>query len=611
MPSVPAGYPRPQFVRADWLSLNGRWQFEIDQGDSGLDRGLRERRLKSSILVPFCPESKLSGVNNQDFLNAVWYRREVRIPSAWEGRRILLHFQACDYDTFVWANDVEVGRHRGGMTPFTCDLTSVASADKKITLVVRARDVASESKPSGKQAWTYDPAGCHYPRTTGIWQTVWLESVPLRAHLLRPKIVPDVANSKFSIEQPVAGAREGLVYRARLKSGRSVLNEATCRCGDGFYPRVDLPVPSDKVRRWSPTDPYLYDLELALLDDEGRVVDQADSYAGLRGISIDGFAVKINGVPIFQRLVLDQGYYPDGILTAPSDAALVRDIVLAKEAGFNGARLHQKVFDERFLYHADRLGYLVWGEFSDWGLNGNPAVRRWDRDAFGAIVRGGNHNGPEFSSGHVTQWLEVLQRDFNHPSIIGWCPLNESEGRVHERIHPHDDVMRAMFLATKLYDATRPVLDVSGYSHRVPESDIYDSHDYDQNPQTLAARHASLHEGRAWTNDTTLHGSIPWNGQPYFVSEFGGIWWNPHAKFGDGSWGYGDRPKSLEEFYRRFEQLCAVLLDHPRMFGYCYTQLTDVYQEQNGIYYFSRKKKFSMRRIRAAQQRPAAIERQT
>ena len=613
MPKLPAvprpEYPRPQLVRRDWRCLNGRWQFEIDQGDSGLDRGLRTRPLNGSIIVPFCPESQLSGVGNTDFLNVVWYRRAVAIPRAWRGRRILLHFQASDYDTFVWANGTEVGRHRGGMTPFTCDLTDVAVPGKKVTLVVRARDHAGDSMPAGKQSWMLENSGCHYTRTTGIWQTVWLEPVPRRAHLLRPKITPDVANRKFSIEQPVAGAQAGLTYRARLRDRRGVVSTAECVCGAGFFPRLDLVVPAARRRLWSPEDPHLYDLELELVDTKsGEVVDTVQSYAGLRSVNIDGFAVKLNGRPVFQRLVLDQGYFPDGILTARSDATLVRDITLSLAAGFNGARLHQKVFEERFLYHADRLGYLVWGEFSDWGLAGKAAVRGWQQDAAGQIVRAGNHVGHEYPATYATQWLEVLQRDFNHPAIVGWCPLNETERRRDERITTHDDVMRALFLATKLYDPTRPVLDVSGYSHGLAESDIYDGHDYDQDPKTFKARHDGLRRNRPFVKDTLLHQSIPWHGQPYFVSEFGGIWWNPRAKPGDASWGYGDRPKTLGEYYRRFEGLCAALLDNPRMFGYSYTQLTDVFQEQNGIFFFDRRKKYDLARVRAAQVRRAAIE---
>jgi beta-galactosidase/beta-glucuronidase len=611
-PSVPRSeYPRPQFARRDWLCLNGPWQFEIDQGDSGLDRGLLDRPLKDRITVPFCPESKLSGVGNTDYLNAVWYRREVAIPAAWKGRRILLHFQASDYDTFVWANGTEVGRHRGGMTPFTCDLTGIATPGKRVTVIVRARDNARESMPSGKQAWTHGNSGCHYTRTTGIWQTVWLEPVPLRAHLLRPKITPDVANARFSIEQPVAGAQAGLTFRARLRDARGVVSEAVTACAVNFYPRLDLPVPADRVRLWSPADPHLYQLDLELIDAAtGQVVDAVESYAGLRSVCIDGFAMKLNGRSVFQRLVLDQGYYPDGILTAPTDAALVRDIELSLEAGFNGARLHQKVFEERFLHHADRLGYLVWGEFSDWGLNGSEPVRGWLRQDDGKVVRGGNHGGVQFPVSLIAQWLEAVERDFSHPSIVGWCPLNETSRRPDERITPHDDSMRALFLATKLADPTRPVLDTSGYSHVVPESDIYDSHDYDQNPATFRARHDGLLRDQPYTPDNIWTKSIPWRpGQPYFVSEFGGILWTPRAKPGGDAWGYGDRPKTLEEFFARFEGLCAALLDNPRMFGYCYTQLTDVYQEQNGIFFFDRKKKYALARIRAAQQRTAAVER--
>lgn len=608
--SVPRSeYPRPQFVRRDWLCLNGPWQFEIDQGDSGLERGLVGRRLADEIIVPFCPESKLSGVGNTDFLNAVWYRREVVIPKAWQGRRILLHFQASDYDTFVWANGTEVGRHRGGMTPFACDITAQAVPGKKVTLVVRARDNARESMPSGKQTWIYGNSGCHYTRTTGIWQTVWLEPVPLRAHLQRPKITPDVANSRFSIEQPVAGAQAGLVYRARLFTGKKLIAEAECACGGGFYPRLDLTVPAAHRRLWSPEDPHLYDLELELVDAAtGAVIDAAHSYAGLRSVFIDGMAIKLNGRPVFQRLVLDQGYYADGILTAPTDAALVRDIKLSLAAGFNGARLHQKVFEERFLYHCDRLGYLVWGEFSDWGLGGLEPVRGWWKNDDGTIVRGGNHNGSNYPATFITQWLEALARDYNHPSIVGWCPLNESLRRIDERITNHDDVMRGLVLATKFADPTRPVLDISGYAHTVPESDIYDSHDYDQNPKTFKARHDGLLRDQPYQVDNFWHSSIAWRGQPYFVSEFGGIRWNPRAKSGAASWGYGDAPKTLEEFYTRFEDLCAALLDNPRMFGYCYTQLTDVFQEQNGIFFFDRKTKYDLKRVREAQQRVAAIE---
>ena len=585
-------YPRPQFQRADWLCLNGEWQFEVDAGDSGLERGLLERELAGTITVPFCPESELSGVGNTDFLNAVWYRRVVRIPADWRGRGVRLHFQAVDYDATVWVNGRELTRHRGGFSPFAVDLGKIQG---EAILVVRARDTPREPQPRGKQCNAYENDGCHYTRTTGIWQTVWMEPVP-DVYLKRARITPDVGQGIVRVAQPLSQNLPGYQVRATLADGQGEIVSRTVESGLDFQVNLDLVVPPERQRLWSPDDPHLYGLCLELLDGRGHVLDRVSSYAGLRSVTIQGHAVKINGRTIFQRLVLDQGYYPDGIMTAPSEEALVRDIELGLAAGFNGARLHQKVFEERFLYHCDRLGYLVWGEFADWGCN------------FGNVD--GDNQRP--GATYITQWLEVLERDYSHPSIVGWCPLNESWQRLHDRITILDDVTRGMFLATKAFDSTRPVLDTSGYSHRVPETDVYDTHSYVQDPEALARQFQRLAKGKPFLNtappDYKHAINLPYAGQPFFVSEFGGIWWNPTRRKGKTSWGYGRPPKSLEEFYTRFEGLCAVLLDHPQMFGYCYTQLTDVYQEQNGLYWFDRRPKFDLERIRQAQRRPAAIE---
>jgi len=592
-------YPRPQFVRSDWLCLNGEWEFEIDQGDTGIERGLLERELTDRITVPFCPESSLSGIGTQDFLNAVWYRREVEIPADWQDRKVLLHFQAVDYDATVWVNGTEVKRHRGGFTPFTCDLSGVVSPGETATIVVRARDFPDPPQPRGKQSQRYQPSRAVYYRTTGIWQTVWMEPVPETA-LQRARITPDLPNKTFRVEQPVYRTKPGLRVQAVLTDGSGEVVTSVCECGGQLSMNLDLPVPEDRLRLWTMDDPHLYDLEITLLDANDAIIDQVRSYAGMRSIAIDGYAIRLNGETVFQRLVLDQGYYPDGLMTAPSDEALKRDIELSLEAGFNGARLHQKVFEERFLYHADRMGYLVWGEFGDWG----------SRDY------GPEHDHQRTTASYITEWLEALERDYSHPSIVGWCPLNETWQTIGDEITDLDVVTRGMFLATKAFDPTRPVLDTSGYAHRIREADVYDSHDYLQDPDAFDARHNGVER---YINSPTTQRlpdrwkdkrewSIPYDGQPFFVSEFGGIWWNPDVKPGEDSWGYGDRPTSLEEFYDRFERLCATLLNNATMFGYCYTQLTDVFQEQNGIYCFDRSTKFDMERIRKAQQRPAMIE---
>ncbi|HEX8551838.1 MAG TPA: glycoside hydrolase family 2 TIM barrel-domain containing protein [Abditibacteriaceae bacterium] len=620
-------YPRPQFVREDWLCLNGEWEFERDPGDSGHARDLLARPLKERILVPFCIEAELSGIGDTDFHSCVWYRREVEIPASWQGRDVILHFGAVDYDATVWVNGVEVGRHRGGFTSFSCPLRGVAGAGKRATIVVRARDVTSYhgfetiAQPRGKQAYSYAANSCFYTRTTGIWQTVWMEPVS-RVHLKRPRITPDVGGSSFWIEQPLAGNRRGWRVRARLldKIGGEVVCEVERRADLDLSPRLELKI-SGEARLWSISDPHLYGIDIELVDETGAIVDSIRSYAGLRSVALDGQRVLINGESVFQRLVLDQGYYPGGVMTAPSDQALIDDIELSKAVGFNGARLHQKIFEERFMYHADRLGYLVWSEFPDWGCNNmGPA-----------------HDNQKPGIAYAAQWLEAIERDYSHPSIVGWCPLNETWQIFHDRITDLDDATRAMFLAAKALDTTRPVIDASGYSHRVMETDIYDSHDYIYESDFIDGlaqfqkrqSESELKQGRVFTNPLEYDPftglpvaklkpwSLPWRGQPYFVSEFGGFKWNPDTVAKNtianetnrkDSWGYGSDPVDMEDFYRRFQGVCDVLLDNPLMFGYCYTQLTDVFPEENGLYFFDRSAKFDNARLHAIQTRPAAIE---
>ncbi|MFB0837946.1 MULTISPECIES: glycoside hydrolase family 2 protein [Arthrobacter] len=597
-------HPRPQLFRQNWINLNGTWGFEIDASDSGLERGLVTRELQGEILVPFAPESALSGVEHVDFMEAVWYRQTVTVPQEWAGQRILLHFGAVDHDATVWVNGVEVARHRGGFTPFSADLTGVAEAGAEALIVVRARDSRHEMQARGKQATWYNNTHCQYTRTTGIWQTVWMEAVP-EVHIKRLRMTPNLAESAITLEVPVSQNRAGHSVSAVLSDKAGVTVESAARADLDLTPSLRLEIPAESLRPWSIEDPFLYDLEVTVRDAAGTVVDRVASYAAVRSVALDGKVVRINGKAVFQRLILDQGYWPESLMTSPSDAALVEDIELAMRAGFNGARLHEKVFEERFLYHADRLGYLVWGEFGDWGVSGGGTL---------------GHNQKPTAS-FVAQWLEVLKRDFNHPSIIGWCPLNETHQVMHDRPTVLDDVTEAMFWATKLADPTRPVIDASGYSHRIRETDIYDSHSYEQDPDRFRIEQQGLSEGKPFINRSHdgQEYSVPYAGQPYFVSEFGGIWWNEEearraaqeAGLGTDvatSWGYGQRVGSEEEFYERFDGLCKALLENPDMFGYCYTQLTDVFQEKNGVFNFDRSTKFDVDRLRASQARTAAIE---
>jgi beta-galactosidase/beta-glucuronidase len=585
-------YPRPQLRRDRWLCLNGIWEFETDPGDSGRERGLLDRPLAGRITVPFCMESPLSGVEVTDFVAAVWYRRTVTVPAAWTGQRVLLLFQAVDEEATVFVDRREVGRHRGGFTPFTCDITDVAVPGSDVTVVVRARDDHRVGKPKGKQSSTPDYAGCYYTRTTGIWQTVWLEPVP-QTWLDRPRITPSLGRGAFVVETPVRGQRAGMRVRVTVTDDRGDVAVAEVDAGADQCPSLDLVLPPDRLRMWSIDDPFCYDVRLSLIDSHGAEVDAVSSYAGLRSVAVDGQRVLLNGQPVFQRLVLDQGYYPDGVLTAPTDAALLDDIRLAKAAGFNGARLHQKVFEERYLFHADREGFLVWGEMPDWGV----------------ATDGPDGDRMRHSMSLLTQWLEALARDHNHPSIVGWCGLNETLQSRTDRTQVLDDVTRACFLAALAADRSRPVLDASGYAHRVAETHVWDSHDYEQDVETFTAHHRDTVLGEPFVNRWPgAEVSVAYAGQPVFVSEFGGIWWRGDRVPGADSWGYGTAPIDEEELHVRFAGLCGALLDNPGIFGYCYTQLTDVHQEQNGVYTFDRRPKFDLDRIRTVQQRPAAIE---
>ena len=569
-------YPRPQFVRSEWLNLNGVWDFEMDPGRSGVQRGLMNADgLSEKIIVPFCPESELSGIGNKDFMPAVWYMKKGELPESWAGKRILLHFGAVDFTTRVWVNGKEVGTHKGGYTPFTFDVTDLLQkGDNKLAVYVED-DNRFSGQARGKQCPEFYSRGCDYTRTTGIWQTVWIEPVP-QTYIADVKLTPDLDNGRLLIEANLDGNTKGMTLKVQAFADGSPVADAQAPC---FGPNATMYLELKDIRAWSIEDPFLYDLKFTLENDV-ITVDSVDSYFGMRSIKIENPAILLNGKPVFQRLVLDQGFYPDGIYTAPTDEALKNDIKLSMDVGFNGARLHQKVFEPRFLYWADKMGYLVWGEYPNWGIN---------------------HSSHDTLEQYLSGWLEQMDRDYNHPSIIGWCPFNETPG------NQNPELLRMIYRVTKRYDHTRPVIDTSGYVH--VETDLYDVHNYDQNPETFADAYRPLAEGgKAWQNAPDR--DAPYKGQPYWVSEYGGIWWNPEQQ-DNKSWGYGGvegRPKNETEFIERYRKLTETLLNHPKMCAFCYTQLTDVEQEVNGIYYYNRKPKFDPKKIWEINTQKAAIE---
>ncbi|MBN1246932.1 MAG: beta-glucuronidase [Anaerolineae bacterium] len=570
-----AEYPRPQFVRDAWLNLNGPWSYVFDFGKSGREHGFAESEGFADmpdggmITVPFCPESKLSGVAHTDFIEMMWYQRQITVPADWAGQRVILHFGAVDYECEAFIDGVPVGRHWGGTVAFSFDITHAVTPGKTHNLVLYVRDeVRSRVQPAGKQSPRLRSYGCMYTRTTGIWQTVWLEPVP-EYGLKQVQIIPDLDNASFVVVPTFYAERQGLRFRATVLGDGEVVDRRTLVAGSGL-PYV---LPLSDVRPWSPEDPFLYDLVFEVLDGD-IVVDTVRSYAGLRKVHIEGNRVFLNNAPRYLRLVLDQGFYPDGLWTAPSDEALKRDIELSLAAGFNGARLHQKVFEPRFHYWADRLGYLTWGESSSWGID---------------------VTGAESARNFLTEWREIVTRDRNHPSIIAWTPFNETRGGGGHPQHArhHADA----YDLTHVLDPTRPVNDASGYVH--VKTDLWTVHNYTQDPESLKAQLAIDPEQGVWRNAPDVE--VAYQGQPYIVDEVGGIKWIPREDlvFAADSWGYGEDPTSLEAFYARLEGLMDAVLMYDHICGYCYTQLTDIEQEQNGVYNYDRTEKFDMARIAA------------
>lgn len=581
-----AEHPNPQWERETWKNLNGPWEFEFDFGCSAVERRLWEKkRFDREILVPFCPESRLSGIGYTDFISGVAYRRNFELSQEELSGRVLLHFGAVDYEASVYVNGTLVGSHKGGYTSFCFDITKHVAPGPNTLFVAVKDDVRSGLQPKGKQAHLYASSGCDYTRTTGIWQTVWLEFVPER-RIQSAKYYPDPANGKVTVTGLVQG--QGTLQLTALWEDKPV-GEAALSVEDGFFTvQLDL----SETHLWEPGKGGLYTLLLSFGEDRVK------SYFGLRTAKFQGRKFLLNGKSLFQRFVLDQGFYPDGIYTAPTEEDLVKDIQLSFAAGFNGARLHEKVFEARFLYHCDRLGYLVWGEYPNWGLD---------------------HAHPLSTETYLNQWSEAVERDFNHPAIIGWCPFNETWGYREER--EKNALLTSLYKLTKRLDPTRPCIDSSG-NYRVL-SEVYDIHDYDQDTQSFQARWDGLTDriretGGVIPAEDPFFNSAPegpsgrapffnqpYDNQPIFISEYGGIRWPDDTVEG---WGYGNAPATPEEFFARYKGLTEALLNNPEIFGFCYTQLYDVEQEVNGLYTYGRAQKFDISLIRKINQQKAAIE---
>jgi beta-galactosidase/beta-glucuronidase len=576
-------YPRPYLVRDDssWVSLNGLWEFEIEDHSGQIYRDiLKKSRFSNLINVPFVPESKLSGIENTDFMKSVWYRRAFKVREGFdpENEKLLIHFGAADYICTLMINGKTAGTHKGGYTPFEFDITPLVTAGSKNENIISVHcidDTPSPLQPTGKQSKQRENAGCTYTRSTGIWQSVWLEYVP-NIYIKDIRITPDVKNEKADISVELSDTCDSTGY---IDTEISFENRHVCSQRSLITGRISsFSVTLKNPVLWDIGRPNLYDITVKYGDDELK------SYFGMRSVETRGKYFYLNNKKTFMRLVLDQGYYTDGIYTAPTAESMKKDIELQMKAGFNGARMHMKIFEPGYIYWADHLGYILWGEYPCWGL---------DLSKSGAAET------------MIPEWLEEIKRDYSRPSVIGWCPFNETRST--------DSVpVKTVFTLTKMLDPTRPVIDTSGYFHFVPDTDIYDVHDYIQNPDDFGKNYDPLtsEPEHVFHNDPA---EIPYDGRrPFFVSEFGGTFWDP-GKTDEGNdrshgWGYGNRPEDLEDFYARFGGLCSCLMKNDSICGFCYTQFTDVMQEKNGLFTFDRKPKFDLETINRILSQKAACE---
>jgi hypothetical protein len=581
---VAHAYPRPMLRRRQWTNLNGPWEFALDP--DAVHHDARTVTFDATIQVPFSVETARSGIGDTGLYKAVWYRRLIELEPVTNGERILLNFGAVDYEATVWVDGTLAARHQGGYTPFSIDITRLLSAATTHEIVVRAEDDPLDlAKPRGKQDWQLEPHSIWYPRTTGIWQTVWLERVG-SARVAELRWTPHMARWEIGMDATIVGPAGKRYWLAlRLHADDLLLAEDRYSVVAGeVHRKIALSDPGiDDFRNellWSPARPTLIEAELQLVDDDGTVIDAVSSYTALRSFAIEGTRFVLNGRPYPLRMVLDQGYWPETGLTAPDDDALRRDVELTKAMGFNGARKHQKVEDPRYLYWADRLGLLVWAEM--------PSAYRFTRESIERLTR---------------EWTDVIRRDVSHPCIIAWVPLNESWGVPNlpeSKAERH--LVEALYHLTKTLDPTRPVVGNDGWESVA--TDILGIHDYDAHPERIAVRYATpellpkilKHErpgGRALVVGGPAVGAPD---HPVVLSEFGGI---AIAEEGNRTWGYSVSP-TTRELATRYAALLATVRSLELLGGFCYTQFADTYQEANGLLRADRSPKFSLEEIAEA-----------
>lgn len=572
-------YPRPQFVRESWDSLNGDWEFRFDDGNVGeKEKWYEEFEGDLKIMVPFTYETKASGIGEEAFHPHIWYHRLLEVPKEQERKRIILHFQAVDYIAKLWVNGTYVGQHQGGYAAFSFDITSYIQFGQSNSLIMKVEDSQSCTQPRGKQRWVDNNFECFYVQTTGIWQSVWLEYVA-ESYIKSVKMTPDLDSQSVRFEYHTHGElKQGQLRLETRISYKGKILKQTALIVDRPWLQLEVDLLHEangpwKVSTWSPQNPNLYDVEFVLFKDD-VVIDQVYSYFGMRKISIEKGKVLLNNTPIYQRLILDQGYWPDSQLTPPSEQALIEDIDAILAMGYNGVRKHMKIEDSRFLYWCDVKGLLVWSEMAATFEYNDEAVETFTKE-----------------------WIEIVRQQYNHPSIITWVPFNESWGVMQILTNrKQQKFTEGIYHLTKSMDPNRPVITNDGWEHTV--SDILTLHDYVESGTEFLRNYAD--KSPIVNNELSfnkwkyaLAQGYTYRGQPIIISEFGGI-----AFQTDKGWGYGNQVVTEEAFIERFRSITQAIKNIDYICGYCYTQVTDVQQEMNGLLTEDRKPKIPLEIIK-------------
>lgn len=582
-------YPRPQFVRNEWQNLNGEWEFSFDYKNLGIyQKWYENKEFESKINVPFAYQSKLSGIFSNEACDIVWYKRNFKVNENWKNKKIILHFGAVDYICKVYINSQFVGEHEGGNTNFEFDITPYLNWEQE-TIVVYAYDPWNEQTlPRGKQFWKQQSEGIWYTRTTGIWQTVWLEPVSPKANIDYVHFTPNIDDGNVTLDLNLTGDFKDLNLSVQISFNENIIIHDKYKLNShNLIKTIDI-YQGDIFRSfnhnvgwcWEPENPNLFDVKLELVDENETILDNVNSYFGMRKIHTEDGIVYLNNRPYYQKLILDQGYWRDGLLTAPHDEDFIKDINLAKSMGFNGCRKHQKVEDPRFLYWADKLGFLVWGEFANSAYYNNQYAKRIS-----------------------TEWFDVIKRDYNHPSIVTWVPLNESWGVYGiDKNKQHQHHSQALYHQIHSIDKTRLVISNDGWELTI--TDICAIHNYDHGLATEKQKYEYFKKSLS-TKDEILKSkpagrNIYANGfkncgEPIMLTEFGGIAYTKNSETG---WGY-TTASTEEEFISDYKRIIDAVYSSDIIYGFCYTQLTDVEQEMNGLLTYDREAKCDLQKIKA------------